>query len=330
MASGKILLVTTVKNEGPNILEWVAHHRLCGFDPIMVFQNDSTDTTVKSLRLLDELGVIQFVNNNRRWGSPQIRAYARASASDAFANAEYCLAIDGDEFFRCDLPGNTVQALLEATDRPDALRLNWQNFGSGGHLGLSDQLVSERYVHSASTETVRLGLEGYKTLFRTDAFARMGVHQARHPKRETGRVVNGSGLEEDGYAWKGWRCSDPGGMSMARIHHYPIRDAVSFLLKRARGSAHQSFRDVGHAYWKRFDVSETEDRTLATRAPAVKAEMMRLDELSGGRLFRLRRRAFQMWRAEFRALLQDEEFKTFFEELKARQAERRPRETAPA
>ena len=49
------LLVATVKNEGPNILEWVAHHRLCGFDRIQIYQNDSTDTTVQTLRTLDRL-----------------------------------------------------------------------------------------------------------------------------------------------------------------------------------------------------------------------------------------------------------------------------------
>ena len=57
------LLVTTIKDEGPNILEWVAHHRLCGFDTIMVFQNNSSDFTVQTLKVLDRLGAIRYLPN---------------------------------------------------------------------------------------------------------------------------------------------------------------------------------------------------------------------------------------------------------------------------
>ena len=66
MTKDTTLLVATVRNEGPNILEWVAHHRLCGFDRIQIFQNDSTDNTVRTLRILDRLGVIEFFQNNYR------------------------------------------------------------------------------------------------------------------------------------------------------------------------------------------------------------------------------------------------------------------------
>lgn len=41
----KVALVATAKDEGPFVLEWVAYHRLAGFDPIIIYQNDSTDGT---------------------------------------------------------------------------------------------------------------------------------------------------------------------------------------------------------------------------------------------------------------------------------------------
>ncbi len=80
----RVMLVTTVKDEGPNILEWVAYHRMIGFSDIVVFQNDSFDTTARSLRLLDELGVIRYFDNRfRRPGRNgfQNRAYRRAARS---------------------------------------------------------------------------------------------------------------------------------------------------------------------------------------------------------------------------------------------------------
>jgi len=66
-------------HEGPGILEWVAHHRLCGFDRIQIYQNDSFDTTLPILRTLDRLGVIEFHNNRHAKGAFQTRAYKRAA-----------------------------------------------------------------------------------------------------------------------------------------------------------------------------------------------------------------------------------------------------------
>lgn len=50
--NAKVLLISTVKNEGPNILEWVAHHLCIGFTHIQIYQNDSEDGTQKTLRTL--------------------------------------------------------------------------------------------------------------------------------------------------------------------------------------------------------------------------------------------------------------------------------------
>ena len=330
MAPSRTLLVTTVKNEGPNILEWVAHHRLCGFDKIMVFQNGSSDLTVRSLRIMHELGLIEFVNNSGPYGSPQIRAYRKASQSAAFDEADYAMALDGDEFFRCDLPEGTVGALIDATDRAEIIRLNWQNFGSSGQVGLTAGLVTERYTHCRRISYVGTTLEGYKSLFRTDAFSRIGIHQPRFEKRGNWRAVNGSGMENGTYPWKGWRMSDPKGMTLARVHHYPLRDAVSFTLKRARGSAHQGFRDVGLKYWTHFDNADDEDRTLADRAPVTWAEMQRIDRLSDGRLLFLRRKGFRIWRNMFRELMKDPEKSAFFREIRAAQTPIREKEKSPA
>ena len=77
------LLVAAVKNEGPYILEWVAHHRLCGFSRIQIYQNDSNDMTVQILRTLERIGAIEFHNNRHNKGAHQMRAYRRASRSEA-------------------------------------------------------------------------------------------------------------------------------------------------------------------------------------------------------------------------------------------------------
>ena len=50
------VIITTMKNEAPYILEWVAHHLVIGFDHIVVLTNDCTDTTNAILTRLDALG----------------------------------------------------------------------------------------------------------------------------------------------------------------------------------------------------------------------------------------------------------------------------------
>lgn len=45
----KTAAICTVKDEAPYILEWIAWHRLVGFDKIIIAQNSSTDGTVELL-----------------------------------------------------------------------------------------------------------------------------------------------------------------------------------------------------------------------------------------------------------------------------------------
>ena len=45
-------VITTMKNEGAFLLEWVAHHKALGFDDLVICTNDCTDaTTDKVLRM---------------------------------------------------------------------------------------------------------------------------------------------------------------------------------------------------------------------------------------------------------------------------------------
>ena len=75
----RFFLALTVKNEAPNLWEWVAYHRAIGFTDIAIYQNDSVDGTQKMLRTMEKHGFIQYFNNpshNKGW---QNKAYRRAS-----------------------------------------------------------------------------------------------------------------------------------------------------------------------------------------------------------------------------------------------------------
>lgn len=314
---GGSLLVTTVKDEGPHILEWVAWHRLCGFDRILVLENNSTDLTRRSLKVMRNHGMIDFIPNDRGRGSPQVRAYQIAARTEAYAEADWCLTIDGDEFFTSRLGDGTVGALIDHVGDADSVLINWRNFGSSGHRELSDDLTVERFTRTTPTELVTRQMAGFKTLFRTSAYGRMGIHNARLPKKDEIIKVNGSGLPEDQFRLLNWRCSDPGEFALAQISHFAIRDASSFLLKTLRGRAHQDRFDDWPKYWRRFDHNIVEDRTLADRADDIRAEMARMDETSGGRLMLIRRKSQRIWRQKLAEALKDPGSRALYDRILA-------------
>lgn len=297
--------MTTVKDEGPFILEWVAWHRLCGFDQIIVNQNGSTDLTQRSLNVMNHHGLIHYVPNEHGRSSPQIRAYARASKHPAFATSEWCLALDGDEFFVSHVGKGTVGELTDRIGDADAMLINWRNFGSAGQREMSDDLVTHRFTQTVERHLVTRQLIGFKSLFRTSKFARIGIHNARLPSKEAPVSVNGSGLQDGQFERLNWRCKDPGGMALAQINHYPIKDAASFLLKTLRGRGHQDDFTGWERYWRRFDHNRVQDRTLADRSDDILAEMQRMDEISKGRLMLIRSKSLKIWRRKMDNALAD-------------------------
>ena len=51
-------IVTTMKNEGPFLLEWIAYHRAIGVSDFLVYTNDCTDGTDRMLKLLQKKNIV--------------------------------------------------------------------------------------------------------------------------------------------------------------------------------------------------------------------------------------------------------------------------------
>ncbi len=305
MTKDTTLLVATIKNEGPNILEWVAHHRLCGFDRIQIFQNDSTDTTLQTLRTLHRMGIIEFFQNRDAGDAYQRRAYRRASRSAAFAQSDWCMVLDGDEFLNVKTGAGKVSDLIDASpDDADAILVNWRVFGSNGHRDFGGELVTERFTKAEPADTIKSQPAAFKALARTSAFGKPAVHVPRDPKKDAPIFCNGSGLSEDHFQRKNWRSTDPLARQNAQVNHYMLRDLPSFLLKHARHSEMAKDRDIGLTYWEKHDRNEEEDMTLARRAFELWSEMKRLNDMSEGKLLRLRQRGIQKSRAALDELLE--------------------------
>ena len=136
-----------MKDEGPFILEWIAHHRAIGFDQIIVYTNNCTDGTVRLLKGLEASGWCTHRGNRVREGeNAQPRAYTRLSNTDLLDDSDWVMVLDADEFLNIHLGSGMLADLINEMD-PDAniLALNWRVFGDSNHDAYKQDLTTRRF-----------------------------------------------------------------------------------------------------------------------------------------------------------------------------------------
>jgi hypothetical protein len=310
-ANDRCLIVTTMKNEGPFMLEWVAFNRAIGFTDFLIYTNDCDDGTDRIAMRLEEMGAAVHVDNRFKKGaSPQRVALRRAFAHDLYQQADWAICADCDEFLNIRAGAGRLPDLFEAVGEADAISLCWKLFGCGEQVTYEDRFVHENFTWSAPEafrEKYR-GL-GLKTLFRpSDAIKKFGVHRPKFDGRPEGFFWKDAGGKPmpDKYFETGW--SAYGGFSHdhARLHHYAVRSADSFLVKRDRGRTNHIDRDQGVAYWADMNLNMVQDASLVPMAEATRVEFDRLMEDSEIR--RLHAEACAWHRAKIAALKSSDEW----------------------
>ena len=313
----RYFLALSVKNEAPNLLEWVAYHRLIGFTDIAIYQNDSTDGSQKILRTMMKAGYIQYFRNHNSNEGWQNKAYRRASRLDAFKAADWAMALDADEFLVIRPGDGKLDDLVDALPQGvNCATINWKLFGSSYHTAMPEGLVSEAFTRAEPPERIAARMAGFKTLFKPSAFERIGTHKPRRIVDSHSEVcASGSGeILEDGIPSR-WRSRDPAKRKLAQVNHYALRDLQRFLVKSARGRAGNHDRMVDMKYWRDFEFNQAEDLALARWAPAIRAEMAAMDQKSRGRLSKLTGEARAGVQASFEELLKDPYYRGIHEEI---------------
>ncbi len=277
--AGRKVLVSTMKNEGPYVLEWLAYHKSIGITDFCIFSNDCTDGTNLMLNRLDQMGVVKHFDNplGPRM-DPQRAAYSRANKTDWVKAADWVLIVDADEFLNIHVGDRSVDALIDACGAPDAISINWRLMGSQGQAKMTTDpfggdLVTERYTRGSCFDDPENGLVwGFKTLFRPGKFGFFGVHRPKFLKNveiTPGMVTwtNGAGKPMgDKYLAKGWRGNAENVTNeFAQVNHYAIKSREDFLLKRLRGTANSKNKGrIDMDYWEKYDINTHEDTTIRT------------------------------------------------------------------
>jgi hypothetical protein len=285
--AGSTSIVTTMKNEGPFILEWLAYHRVIGVTGFLVYTNDCTDGTDQFLALLQEKGLVQHRDNNyQKTGlKPQHSALQAAQGEPIISDADWVICMDVDEYINIKVGDGTLGDLYAHMGDANMISCTWRLFGNGDIHGYSDEPITKQFDRCAP-ELIRKPHQawGFKTLFRNiGIFRKLGVHRPKglNPQLwDQIKWVNGSGKPLPASMYRNaWRSTMGSyGYDAVSLNHYAVRSAESFLVKRERGRVNHVSRDQGLNYWFRMNNNAEQDRSIQRMLPKLEKEIQHLLE----------------------------------------------------
>ncbi|WP_224824959.1 glycosyltransferase family 2 protein [Cognatishimia sp. MH4019] len=277
-----VLILTSVRNEAPHLLEWIAHHRAMGAE-FLVFSNDCEDGTDTLLDALQAAGIVRHVRTPDGDKPPQWRAL---KAAEGLVDADWVLHLDCDEFINLRAPLGSFADLIEALPADtDAVALRWRLFGHSDRIVTSDGLTMERFTEAAPEDCALPLSWFFKSLYRAAGFQKAGVHRPKQKKGSAPAWVNGSGegLPAD-FARDDGRINLYGtehGSAFVQLNHYSIRSAQEFMVKRYRGLPNRTGREIGLAYWAERNFNTVHDESILWRLEQTQAALTDLRAIAG-------------------------------------------------
>lgn len=328
--AGRTAIVTTMKNEGPFILEWLAYHRAIGVDDFLIYTNDCTDGTDTMLDMLQTKGIVQHRVNPFVPGGqlkPQHAALQAAESEPVMQDCGWGICMDVDEFINIKIGDGTLNALYKAMGEANMISLTWRLFGNNDVHGYKDHFLLEQFT-ACAPEVIRKPHQawGFKTLYRNiDIYKKLGVHR---PKGlipdlwDRVKWLNGSGKPLPRTMFRnGWRSTlETYGYDWVSLNYYAVRSAESFLVKRDRGRVNHVDRDQGLNYWFRMNYNLQQDQSIQRMIPLMRAEYDRLmadPDIRAAHQF-----SVACHRAKIAELLETENYRTFYAELTGARMER--------
>jgi hypothetical protein len=261
-------VVSTMKNEGPYILEWVAHYKTLGFDTILVCTNDCSDTTVEILKRLQEMGlVIHHPTIVRRGGIHRSALRQASKLYPQVIDAKWVFVCDVDEFLNIHIGDGSARDLIATSGQDiDVVSVPWRIFGSDGVNDFVDKPVTQQFLYGELTFDADLRPKVgkfVKSLYTNQhKFQRMGLHAPvtlEEHLANTKHVFPGGAL----CTANGKRTENPPEFNVAQVNHYAVRSMESFLIKRARGRANHSHHVLGAEYWQNFNLNGEPDTSIS-------------------------------------------------------------------
>jgi glycosyl transferase family 2 len=274
---GRVTAVSMMKDEGPFVLEWVAHHLALGFTDLIVFTNDCSDGTDEMLIRLEQLGLAHHRRNKIPEGiRPQPSALKHAQVDPLVCASDWLLVFDADEFLCIRHGDGSLDGMISSVKEAGAngIVITWRTFGSGGVHDWSRAPVTDQYLYAAPAMWNKGW--GVKTLFRFDPeYWKLGIHRPKiknkHLKTgfpDTVHWLNGSGRPmEDYFKFRGWRSIvRTVGYDWAQMNHYAVKSIDSYAIRKFRGNVNLKKDKYNSDYWALQDRNEVHEDSILRHA----------------------------------------------------------------
>lgn len=273
--TGKSVLLSSFRNEAPFVLEFVAHHRMLGFDEIVIASNDCTDGTDLILQALDRAGVIRHLPcQPGPRDAPQPFAWAQARARLPLDQAEWLMILDADEFLNIHHgAGRLADLLALQPEGTDLCLVQWACFGASGQLEWRPGFSMDLYPLRLASHHPDNGM--VKALRRRPAqWGDLGNHHPHDPKEDRVYLVTeAAGLRQRqvpaaALTARALNFITPTAdcHQIAQINHYATRSADCFDLRRKRGNATLPLGAANtrhqEGYFNRLSRGRQADRTI--------------------------------------------------------------------
>jgi hypothetical protein len=289
-APARHMLISSVKDEGPFVLEWVAHHLVLGFDRICMASNDCRDGTERLLDALAAAGYIDHVHNVVAPGEiPQHAGYTAIRAKWPVDQAEWLMVLDADEFLVVQVGAGRVQDLTDrAGPACDIISLHAMCFADAPEVNWRPGRVCALFPwRLALTHKANRAM---KSLTRAPRrFRDIHNHSMVGFKGQAGRlqVMDGDGsrhgIEQGVPLWQQLRngAVHDGSHQLAHYNHYAVKTWDAYNLRRERGRGAVAVTDnstMRHtdAYFRDRNSPDAKDLSVLRYEAEVVAMMARM------------------------------------------------------
>lgn len=285
--SAPVAIASCMRNEGIHILEWLAYHRVIGFDRAVICTNSCEDGSDHLLDRLMAAGAVVHLPNPVAPGErPIIEGIARAMDHLRDSGADWLAHLDSDEFLNVSPGAAPVQALIARAADAHCIALPWLSFGDNGHAEWPGETLR---AFTACESAMDPEIVKFKSLFRIQAFARASDHMPTAPLIRDPKPVNSAGepllsAQLHGAPRSRYRPISVAMRGGAVVNHYAIRSRDVFLLKnlRGRGTGPASNKYHLNSIWhRRANRNDRQDVSILARWPEVADELARLRGLPG-------------------------------------------------
>ncbi len=302
----RVLAITTMRNEAPFVLEWIAYHQHIGVTDFLIYSNDCEDGTDTLLDRLDALGIISHERNHAGGKKTvQWRALSKAWRHKLTKAADWIYVTDVDEFLCIHAGAGHLTDLFAACPDAEGFAIPWRMFGNNAVQAFDDKPIMDQFSRAAPDNlNWPWRAVQFKSLYRNaPRYDRLGVHRPHlAAEQDPGQWVDGNGHPMPAVPGT-VLLNDAPRYGLAQINHYAVGAMESFLVKVARGKPNHTSDPIDLAYWVDRNFDDVEDKRILRHQSVVTERIQEL--CKDAEVTRLHRAGVAWRKAKIAALLKE-------------------------